>query len=144
SEEDRQFAEDLARRAAMAIDNTRLYRHAQDAQRDAEQANRAKDEFLATLSHELRTPLNASLGWVQLFDSDSLTEAERLRGVKVIERNAKSQAQLIEDLLDVSRIVSGKLHLELEPVAAHDVLESAVAAVLPMAEAKGVRIIRHV
>jgi PAS domain S-box-containing protein len=126
-------AEELARRGALAVDNARLFRQAQEA-------NRIKDEFLATVSHELRTPLSAMLGWTELLRSGELDEATSARALEVIERNAKVQAQLIEDLLDVSRIIMGKLRLDiclLEPVS---VIEAAIDAVRPAAEAKGVRL----
>jgi signal transduction histidine kinase len=127
------FAEELANCAALAVDNANLYREAQ-------QASRAKDEFLATVSHELRTPLNAMLGWATLLQSPDMPEEKRLRGLATIERNAKAQAQLIEDLLDVSRIVSGQLRLELAPVDLVAIIEAAVDAVRPAAQSKGVRL----
>jgi PAS domain S-box-containing protein len=107
------------------------------ARAEAQAANRAKDEFLAVLSHELRTPLNAILGWAQVVGSGALP-AEALRGVEVIERNARRQARLIDDVLDVSRIVSGTLSLEFAPVDVSQVVEAAVDTVRPMLEAKGV------
>lgn len=99
------LAEEVARRAASALDNARLYREAQEA-------NRLKDEFLAVLSHELRTPLNAILGWTQLLQTRKFNEATTQRALETIDRNARTQAQLIEDLLDVSRIITGKLRLK--------------------------------
>ncbi len=89
--------------------------HEQAARKTAEAANRLKDEFLAILSHELRTPLSAILGWVQLLQMSERTDALVDNGLEVIERNARAQAKIIEDLLDVSRIISGKLQLELKP-----------------------------
>jgi signal transduction histidine kinase/ActR/RegA family two-component response regulator/PAS domain-containing protein len=136
------FAEDVAHRIVVAVDNARLYAQEQQARAEAESLSRSKDEFLATLSHELRTPLNAILGWTQLFGADGLTEAERSRGLEVIERNARAQAELIEDLLDVSRIVSGKLHLDLQAVPIADVLEEALAGVAP-AVAKKCLVVRR-
>jgi PAS domain S-box-containing protein len=127
------LAEDLAQRAAMAIDNSRLYQESQ-------QASRLKDEFLATVSHELRTPLNAMLGWARMMRTGRLDEATAAEALEIIERNAKSQAQLVEDLLDVSRIVTGKLRLDVQPVALAPVIEAAIATVLPAADAKGIRI----
>lgn len=123
------LAEDLARRAALAVDNARLYREAQ-------QANRIKDEFLATLSHELRTPLNSILGWSRLLRSRQFDAEKTERALETIERNAKVQAQLIEDILDVSRIVQGKLQLHAHPVELIPVIEAAIDAVGPAAEAK--------
>ncbi|HYY57408.1 MAG TPA: PAS domain S-box protein, partial [Pyrinomonadaceae bacterium] len=130
---DLSFAEDLARRAALAVDNARLYREAQEA-------NRTKDEFLATVSHELRTPLTAVLGWARILRAGGLDEATSLRALETIERNAKSQAQLVEDLLDVSRIITGKLRLDAQPVELKSVIDLAIEAIRPAAEAKGVRL----
>ncbi|HEX8922194.1 MAG TPA: PAS domain S-box protein, partial [Pyrinomonadaceae bacterium] len=110
------FAEDLARRAATAIDNARLYREAQDARRSAEEASRLKDEFLATVSHELRTPLTAMLGWAHLLRVGHLDEQSSKNAIETIERNARSQSQLIDDLLDVSRIITGKLRLDVRQI----------------------------
>jgi signal transduction histidine kinase/CheY-like chemotaxis protein len=155
------LAEDLAHRIALAVDNARLYREAQGAvitreealrvrdeilksehaaREEAESANRAKDEFLATVSHELRTPLNAILGWAHMLRANKLDPTTRSRALETIERNAKSQAQLIEDILDVSRIVTGKLRLEVRPVELAAVVESAIDAVRPAADAREIRI----
>jgi signal transduction histidine kinase len=127
------FAQDLARRISLALENARLYREAQEA-------NRAKDEFLATLSHELRTPLNAILGWIQILRTKRVDEITTARAFEAIERNAKAQAELIEDMLDVSRIITGRLRLELQPVQLSEAVEAALDSVRPTAEAKGVRI----
>ncbi|MBC8124086.1 MAG: response regulator [Gemmatimonadaceae bacterium] len=108
----------------------------QVARQQAETANRMKDEFLAMVSHELRTPLNSMLGWSQLLKSRKLDEHTQTRALDAIERNARAQAQLIEDLLDISRIVSGKLHLKVEPVDLATVVEAALDAVRPLVEAK--------
>jgi signal transduction histidine kinase/ActR/RegA family two-component response regulator len=107
------------------------------ARSDAERATRLKDEFVATLSHELRTPLNAIVGWASILRADRRTETIK-QGVEVIERNAKLQAQMIEELLDMSRILSGKLLFELEKTDVAELVEAAVAAVRPSAAAKGV------
>jgi PAS domain S-box-containing protein len=112
------------------------------ARQRAEEEGRLKDEFLATLSHELRTPLNAILGWSTLMRRGALSERAARDGVQVIERNARAQAQLIEDLLDMSRIVSGRIRLEPGPVNLAEVVESAFETVRPAAEAKGVRVAR--
>ena len=112
----------------------------QVARAEAEAANRAKDEFLATVSHELRTPLNAILGWGRMLGSGKLDQAGMLRGLETIERNAKLQAQLIDDLLDMSRIISGKLRLTVGPVDLHPVIEAAVEAMRPAADAKEIRL----
>jgi CheY-like chemotaxis protein len=104
----------------------------------AEDANRLKDEFLAVLSHELRTPLNAILGWARILRAGTLKPDDMPRALETIERNAQVQAQLIEDLLDVSRIVSGKLRLEMRPVDVVEIVEEALDTVRPTAEARGV------
>ncbi|MES1022460.1 ATP-binding protein [Gloeocapsa sp. BRSZ] len=112
----------------------------QEARATAEAANRAKDEFLSMLSHELRTPLNAMLGWSQLLRSQKLNEATRSRALEAIERNARGQANLIEDLLDISRIITGKLRLHVRPIELVPVIEAAIDTVRPAADAKQVRI----
>ena len=111
-----------------------------EARRQAEEANRIKDEFLATLSHELRTPLNAILGWAQMLRMTELDAATASRAYETIERNARAQAQLIADLLDVSRIITGKLRLELAPVHLPRVIEAVLDAVRPAAEAKRIEL----
>ena len=129
--------EEVARRGASAIQNARLLL-ANRERRRADEANRAKDEFLAVLSHELRTPLNAVLGWTRMVASDAVPP-ERLReALQVIERNALAQAQLIEDLLDLSRIITGQLRLEPEPFEIAEVVRAAVESVTAAAAAKGV------
>jgi PAS domain S-box-containing protein len=110
------------------------------ARKDAEDANRAKDEFLATLSHELRTPLNAILGWSRMLSDAKLDEEIRARGLETIQRNTLLQSQLIDDILDVSRIISGKLRLEVRPVELSSVVESAIESILPAAQAKEIRL----
>ncbi len=144
----------VAGQAAIAIDNARLYEAAQkaaeertrlleserSARAEAERMSAMKDEFLATLSHELRTPLNAMLGWSQILRRGVKEEADLARGLETIERNARVQTQLIEDLLDMSRITSGKLRLDIQPVDPFTFIEAAVETVRPAAEAKGVRI----
>jgi signal transduction histidine kinase len=111
-----------------------------EARRQAEEANRLKDEFLATLSHELRTPLNAILGWAQMLRSGRLDTPTTTRALETIERNARAQAQLIADILDVSRIITGKLRLEVGPVAMPRVVESVLDSVRPAADAKTIRL----
>jgi PAS domain S-box-containing protein len=130
---DLSLGESIAGRIANAIDNARLYREAQ-------QANRMKDEFLATLSHELRTPLHAIVGWVSILRERELDEKLMARAIETIGRNAQLQTQLIEDMLDVSRIVSGKLKLDVRPVELHRVVEAAVDSVKPAADAKEIRL----
>ena len=110
------------------------------AVRDAQAASQAKDEFLATLSHELRTPLHAMLGWARLLRTGTLDEATRERALETLERNTRLQAQLIDDLLDVSRIVTGKLRIEVRPVTPTSVIAAALEAVRPAANAKDVRL----
>jgi PAS domain S-box-containing protein len=110
------------------------------ALKEAEAASRAKDQFLATLSHELRTPLNAIVGWSHMLRSGRLDAATAERAVETIDRNAKAQSQLISDILDISRIVSGKLRLNVRPVELLPVLEAALDTVRPSAEAKGIRL----
>jgi signal transduction histidine kinase/CheY-like chemotaxis protein len=112
------------------------------ARKEAEEANRLKDEFLATLSHELRTPLTAILGWARMLSDGQLKEVDRARAVETIQRNAHLQSQLIEDILDVSRIVTGKLRLEVRPIELPPIIEAAVESVLPAAEAKQIRMQR--
>ena len=112
----------------------------QGARRQAEEANRMKDEFLATLSHELRTPLNAILGWVQVLRAGKLDEAAAIRALETIERNARSQAQLIADLLDVSRIITGKLRLDFKPVDLQRIIDAALETIRPAADAKGIQL----
>jgi len=127
------FAEEVARRAAIAVENARLYREAQDA-------NRLKDDFLATLSHELRTPLNAVLGWTRLLESGQLDRASSEQALEAIARNARAQTQLINDLLDVSRIATGKVRLECAHLDLIPVIDDAVDAVRVAAAVKRVEI----
>ena len=109
-----------------------------EAREAAEAANRAKDEFLATLSHELRTPLNAMVGWTHMLRSRTLSADKEQKALETIERNARAQAELIEDILDVSRIIAGKLRIEIHPVDLPSIVDVAVDAVRPAAEAKGI------
>ena len=111
-----------------------------EAREEAEKADRLKDEFLATLSHELRTPLTSVLGWATLIRSGDIDEANYAVALETIERNARLQARLIDDLLDVSRIITGNLHLELRPIDLAPVVEAARDAVRPTAEAKGIQL----
>ena len=149
------IVEGLAGQAAVAMDNARLYESAQRAikERDdllareqsaraaAEVASRAKDEFLSMLSHELRTPLNSILGWTRLLiDGDGDRSTETLHALEAVDRNAKLQARLIDDMLDVSRIISGKLRLDAQPVDLTTVINSAVDTLRPAADAKQLRL----
>ncbi|MGI8889724.1 MAG: ATP-binding protein [Chthoniobacterales bacterium] len=129
----------LQRREA-ETERARLLHQAQAARETAEVANRAKDEFIATVSHELRTPLNAILGWGRLLETGDLTPDEIGEAAAVIERNARAQSQLIEDLLDVSRIVSGKLRLDLRTIDLPEVVRAAVKIIEPTAGAKSIKL----
>jgi signal transduction histidine kinase len=114
--------------------------NAQSALAAAERANDLKDRFLSTVSHELRTPLNAILGWVQLLRNGGLTEEQTRHGLAAIERNARAQARLISDLLDVSHMRHGRLVLSREPIVLGDIVASGLAALRPLADAKGVAV----
>ncbi len=144
----------IATQAAVAIDNAMLYDRVKKASEDREQLLEAerlaraeaerigllKDEFLATLSHELRTPLNAILGWSQILLSREHADEEVREGLSVIERNTRVQTQLIEDLLDMSRIISGKIRLDVQQVDLQDVIRASVASVRHSADAKNIRL----
>jgi PAS domain S-box-containing protein len=140
SDDDIRFLRLVGDRASLLIERARSYESEKIARAYAEQANRLKDQFLATVSHELRTPLNAILGWARLLQSGRIDQATAVHALEVIERNAKAQAQLIDDLLDVSRIISGKLRLNLSPVETAPLVEAALDAVRPAADAKGIRL----
>ena len=133
TDEDVAYAQEIASRAALAIENARLYARAQEV-------NRAKDEFLATLSHELRTPLTPILGWTHMIRSGRLGQNEAAQGVRVIEKNSQSLARLINDLLDMSSILSGKMRIERAPVELSSVLREAAETVRPQADARSVRV----
>jgi PAS domain S-box-containing protein len=121
-------------------EHAELLRRERESRADAEEANRLRDEFLATVSHELRTPLNAIVGWSQLLRSGQLDEQGLKHAVEVIERNARAQKQIIEDMLDVSRIITGKLRLGLAPIELLSVLEAAIDVIRPAADAKQIKI----
>ena len=131
--EDVRIAEDAASRAALAVDNARAYEELQAA-------NQLKDEFLATLSHELRTPLNAILGYSRMLRSGILKEDRKGQALETLERNATSLTQMVEDVLDVSRIAAGKIRLHIQPVDLATVLRDALATITPAADSKGVRL----
>jgi len=146
SEDDLTFAEDFARRAALAIENALAASELEAARvreremrEQAEQASMTKDHFLATVSHELRTPLNVILGWAVVL-RERQVEPEIQRALSVIERNARAQARLIEDVLDVSRITSGKLALSLATVNLGEAVRAAALALRPAADAKGIQL----
>lgn len=126
---------------AGAIENVRLLERESSARAVAEESNRLKDEFLATVSHELRTPLTAILGWSRMLDASSISDPMAERALETIRRNAKAQAQIIDDILDVSRIITGKLYMELHPLELSPVIEAAVNVVRPTAEAKNIQIV---
>jgi PAS domain S-box-containing protein len=133
SDSDLRFARELAARASLAAQNARSYARANEA-------SRLKDEFLATLSHELRTPLNAVLGYARMLRTRSMPPEKTESAIEVVERNATALKQMIEDVLDVSRIVAGRLRLEARPVDLPAILKEASATVMPAADAKGVRV----
>ncbi len=124
-------------RAAELLESERI------ARAEVENVNRSKDEFLAMLSHELRTPLNAILGWSEILRAEESSEAEFREGIAVIERNAKAQARLVEDVLEVSRIICGKVHLTIGPVDLAAVIDAALASAHPTAANKGVALHRE-
>jgi signal transduction histidine kinase/CheY-like chemotaxis protein len=137
----------IAAQAAIAIDNARLFEERTQlldreraARVEAEKMSQVKDEFLATLSHELRTPLGAILGWAQVIRGRPMEKDELRRAVEVIERNARAQTRLIEDLLDMSRITSGQIRLDVQPVEPALFIDGALETVRPAAEAKGIRL----
>ena len=144
----------LAAQAAIAMDNASLFQAVKRARieaervaaenenlyRQAEDSSRLKDEFLATISHELRTPLTSILGWSRMLRSHQLSDQDYAKALETIERNAHSQAQLIDDLLDVSRIITGKLRMDVRPANPDEFIEAAIEALKPAAVAKGVRI----
>jgi signal transduction histidine kinase len=119
--------EEVAARAALAVDNARLYEEAQEA-------NRTKDEFLATVSHELRTPLTAMLVWSRMLAGGKLDETTSGQGLKTLVSSIKSLAQLVEDLLDISRISTGKLRISTRPIELVPIIEAAINVVRPAAE----------
>ncbi|MEW5860569.1 MAG: ATP-binding protein [Cyanobacteriota bacterium] len=131
---------DFTERKQAEEERTRLLAREQEARTQAESANRMKDEFLATLSHELRSPLNAMLGWTSLLRTRKFDAATTARAIETIERNAKAQARLIEDLLDVSRIIRGQLRLTVRSMELIPVIESAINTVRPAADAKNIQV----
>ncbi len=131
---------DITERQEVEVERERLLDNEKSARRDAEIANRLRDEFLATVSHELRAPLNSILGWGRLLQKGQLDEPTSEKAISTIVRNAESQNRLIEDLLDVSRIISGKLRLEVMTIKPINIVESALETVRPAADAKGITI----
>jgi PAS domain S-box-containing protein len=149
TERDQALLQDLADRAGLAIGQARAYdaertarERAEAAARQADEASRLKEEFLATVSHELRTPLSAILGWATILKSERQTDPTMLcKGLEVIERNARSQLRIIEDILDVSRIIRGELRIETEPVDLERIGTEVLESVRPSAEAKEIELI---
>ena len=131
----------LAQVASVALENQQLYEQEQEARQMAEQATRAKDEFLAVVSHELRSPLNSILGWNRLLRSQRGDDPQIARVTETVESSGKAQLRLIEDLLDTARIISGKMKLETQPVELVAVIASALEAVRPAADSKGIVIV---
>ena len=138
--EDQSLLQELGDRAGLVVSNARLFAEARVERRRAEEASRLKDEFLASVSHELRTPLTSMLGWTQILRAGILPADKTERALDTVERSARAQAQLVEDLLDTSRIVMGKLKLERVPMELARVVRSAVDTVRPAAEAKNIPI----
>jgi signal transduction histidine kinase len=134
------FVDLYAAHSALARSNQELETRVKERTAELEQLSRLKDEFLATMSHELRTPLNAIFGWVTLLRTRRLDEPTQERALETIERNARAQKRLIEDLLDVSRIVTGKVALEIMPVDPRRVVEAALETMAPAAQAKGITV----
>jgi CheY-like chemotaxis protein/nitrogen-specific signal transduction histidine kinase len=134
---ERRRAEDALREQAALLEI-----RVQQRTLELEKANRAKDEFIATLSHELRTPITSITGWVQMLQEGALNAAQQRKALEVIDRNLATQAQLIDDLLNVSRIVAGKLKLEMQSVSPSPLVEEALDSIVPTANAKGLKITR--
>jgi PAS domain S-box-containing protein len=154
SEESEELMEAIASQAGVAIDNARLHATLEDdldrlkrteealqaAYSEAERQSRMKDEFLATLSHELRTPLQSILGWTEILRSDDHTAEDLVQGLETIDRNASAQRRIIDDLLDLNRILSGKVRLDVQTVNLAEIIEQAIDSVKPAAQAKGIRL----
>jgi signal transduction histidine kinase len=136
--EDLKLAEEVALRAALALDNARLYHDAEAARAEAQQANRAKDQFLSVVSHELKTPLASTLGWLRVLRSGNGDHSGR--GLASIERSVRVQARLIDDLLDVSRMVMGRVRVDRQPVELAALVAAAADTIRPEADTKGVRL----
>ncbi len=133
TEDDLRLAQDVASRAALAIENAQSYEQLQ-------KADRVKDEFLATLSHELRTPLNAVLGYARMLRTGAIAEDKSVHALEVIDRNAVALAQIVEDVLDVSRIVSGKTRLDMQLTDLVRLVKNAISTIMPAADAKGLKV----
>lgn len=134
------LAKELARRAAVAVDNARLYELSQNERSRMEAATRAKDELIAMVSHELRSPLNAMLGWLRLLRSGALGEEKQKHALEVIERNANAQNHLIAELLDISKVITGKIRIQPSQVDFANIVDVAVEGMRPAAEAKRIEL----
>ena len=132
------LVEDLARRAALAVDNARLYREAHQARMEAEAANRGKDQFLSVFSHELRSPLNAILGWNRILALKRPDDTEVASITARIEHSARAQLKMVNDLLDLARIETGKLRIEARPMQLAKVVAATLDLARPSAAAKGI------
>ncbi|HEY7058978.1 MAG TPA: GAF domain-containing sensor histidine kinase, partial [Vicinamibacterales bacterium] len=130
----------VAQHCAQALDRARLYESSQRARTEAETANRLKDEFVSIVSHELRTPLNAMVGWTTMLQNGSLDQATSARALQSIHDNATRQAKLIEELLDLSRLKSGRMTLDMEDIDLHDLLRGIVESIIPSVAAKGLEL----
>lgn len=135
-----ELAKEIRQRQKAEEERTRLLMQEQTARAEAEKLNRLKDEFISTVSHELRTPLNAILGWAHILRTTKVDEARMYRALETIERNARSQSQLIDDLLDMSRIITGKIRLNVRAIELWRVIEAAIETVHPAADAKNIRL----
>jgi CheY-like chemotaxis protein len=131
---------DITERKLVEKQREEILKNEQAARVAAESANRLKDEFLATVSHELRTPLNAMLGWTNLLRSGRLNDVEAKRALDTVERNARTQSEIIEDLLDVSRIISGKLKLQIASIEPVEMVRAAIESLQPAADAKNISV----
>lgn len=140
TDDDTRLLQLTADRIALAIDNARLFEEERTARREAEAASRAKDEFLTTISHELRTPLTPIIGWIHMIRNGILPEKETIHGLSVIEKNSYALKRLINDLLDMSAIMSGKMRMEELPVSLEQVVREAVETVRPLATARDIDI----
>jgi PAS domain S-box-containing protein len=129
---------DITERKRVEQEREQLFEREQQARAEAEVANRMKDEFLATVSHELRTPLSSILGWTRMINSHRLPEAQTRTAMEAIERNARAQTRLVEDILDASRIITGKLRLEFQPIELVPAIHAALETIRPSAEVKGI------
>jgi PAS domain S-box-containing protein len=140
TEDDTRLLQLVADRVALAIDNARLFEEERVARREAEAASRAKDEFLTTISHELRTPLTPVIGWIHMIRNGILPEKEANHGLAVIEKNSHALKRLINDLLDMSAILTGKMRMEELPVSLGDVVSEAIETVRPLATARDIQL----